>query len=236
MLHNHNKQKDKAPTTANKKQDIRNRLDEHNIQYDDKDIKKTLLDKVRQHRPEKLYLTDDAAHQHGHGHTVLRLPVAHCKLNPIELAWASVKGYVAKHNKTFTFKEIQQLTPDGITHTTTDMWRAFCRHVVDIENDFFDKDGLLEDAIEDMVIEVGGSADDDTDDDDDGNDSLVDDEDRRIIDQALRQLTDDCTQTPTSTKQTKCSTPTATETARHELLSTFQDDDRDYLESVLPLP
>ena len=78
--------------------------------------------------------------------------------------------------------------------------------------------------------------DDDDDDDDDDNDSLVDDEDRRIIDQALRQLTDDCTQTPTSTKQTKHSTPTATETARRELLSTFQDDDRDYLESVLPLP
>ena len=50
----HNKQKDKAPTTANKKQDIRNWLDEHNIQYDDKDIKNILLDKVRQHRPEKL--------------------------------------------------------------------------------------------------------------------------------------------------------------------------------------
>ena len=165
--------------------------------------------------------------------------MAHCELNPIELAWASVKGYVAKHNKTFTFKEIQQLTPDGITCTTTDMWRAFCRYIIDIENDYFDKDGLLEDAIEDMVIEVGGSSDDDTndddDDDDDDNDSLVDDEDRRIIDQTLRQLIDDCTQTP-STKQTKHSTPTATETARRELLSTFQDDDIDYMESVLPLP
>ena len=106
MLHTTTIKKDKAPTTANKKQDIRNWLDEHNIQYDDKDIKKTLLDKVRQHRSEKLYLTDDAAHQHGHGHTVLRLPVAHCELNPIELTWTSVKGYIAKH-KTFTFKEIQ---------------------------------------------------------------------------------------------------------------------------------
>ena len=56
------------------------------MQYDDKDIKKTLLDRVIQHRPEKLCLTDDAAHQHGHGHTVLSLLVAHCELNPIELA------------------------------------------------------------------------------------------------------------------------------------------------------
>ena len=114
------------------------------------------------------------------------------------------------------------------------MWRAFCRHVIDIENNYFDKDGQLEDAIQGMVIEFGESAYDGTDDDD--NDSLVDDEDRGVIDQALRQLTDDCTQTPTSTKQTKHSTPTATEPARRELLSTFQDDDADYLESVLPLP
>ena len=90
------------------------------------------------------------------------------------------------------------------------------------------------------VIEVGGSTDNDSDDgndslvDDDGNDSLVDDEDRRFIDQALRELMGDCTETPTSTKQTKCSTLTATETARHKLLSTFQDDDRNYLESILP--
>ena len=88
---------------------------------------------------------------------------------------------------------------------TTDMWRAFFKYVIDIENNYLDKGRLLEDATEDMVIKVEGSADDDTHDDDDdddnyNNDSLMDDEDRRIIDQALRQLTDHCTQTPTSTK------------------------------------
>ena len=62
----HNKQKDKAPTTATRKDDIKKWLDEHNIPYSDKDIKKTLLDKVRQHRPKPLYLTDEVAGQHGH--------------------------------------------------------------------------------------------------------------------------------------------------------------------------
>ena len=38
------KQKDKPPTTANRKDDIKRWLDEHNIQYNDTDIKKTLLD------------------------------------------------------------------------------------------------------------------------------------------------------------------------------------------------
>ena len=71
-----------------------------------------------------------------------------CELNPIELAWASVKGYVAKHDKTHNLPGIEQLTPDRVIYTTTDMWRIFCRHVVDIENDHFEKDKFFEDTIE----------------------------------------------------------------------------------------
>ena len=89
-------------------------VNEHNIEYDDKDIKKTLLEKVKQHRPAPLYLTDETAQTHGH--TVLRLPVAHCEFYPIELAWASVKGYVAKHNKTYNLTEIEWLKRDGFIY------------------------------------------------------------------------------------------------------------------------
>ena len=90
----HNKQKDKLLTSTDKKDNIKTWLDQHHISYSDTDIKKTLLEKVKQHRPTPIYmyLTDKAAHEHGH--TVLRLPVAHCELNPIELAWASVKAYI----------------------------------------------------------------------------------------------------------------------------------------------
>ena len=73
---------------------------------------------------------------------MLRLPVAHCELNPIELAWASVKGYVAKHNKKHNLTEIEQLTPKGFEHITTDMGRQLCRHVVDIENKYFDRERM----------------------------------------------------------------------------------------------
>ena len=91
--------------------------------------------KVKQHKPAPLYLTDEA-----HGHTVLKLPVAHCEFNPIELAWVSVKGYVDKYNKTHcNLPEIERLTSDRFTITMTDMWRNFCKYVVDIENDYFEK-------------------------------------------------------------------------------------------------
>ena len=119
----HNIQRDKPPTTQNKKDEIKEWLDKHNITYDSTDIKKTLLEKVKQYRTSPIYLTDEAAQEHGH--TVLRLPVGHCELNPIELAWASVKGYVAKHNRDYNLAEVEQLVPKGFEHTTTDMWRSF---------------------------------------------------------------------------------------------------------------
>ena len=100
----HNTQKDKPPTTATRKEDIRKWLDNHTIPYDKKDIK------VHQHRPMPLYLTGEAAKQHGD--TVLRLPVAHCELNPIELAWASVKEYIHSQTK-------QRLQPERDRTTNT---------------------------------------------------------------------------------------------------------------------
>ena len=35
------------------------------------------------------------------------------------------------------------------------MWRRFCRHVVDIENEYFGKNGLVENIVEEMVICLG---------------------------------------------------------------------------------
>ena len=36
------------------------------------------------------------------GHEVVRLPVAHCELNPIEMAWSQVKGHVKDNNRKYT--------------------------------------------------------------------------------------------------------------------------------------
>lgn len=35
------------------------------------------------------------------GHEVVRLPVAHCELNPIEMAWAQVKDYIKANNRRY---------------------------------------------------------------------------------------------------------------------------------------
>ena len=43
------------------------------------------------------------------GHEVVRLPVAHCILNPIDLAWAQVKGHIKTNNRAFNLTEVERL-------------------------------------------------------------------------------------------------------------------------------
>ena len=169
---------------------------------------------------------------------MLRLPVAHCELNPIELAWASVKGYVAKHNRDYNLGEVERLVPDGFEHTTSDMWRRFCRHVVDIENEYFEKDGLVEDVVEEMVITLG--ADENDSDEEEDEEGLMDDDDRQLISTALQQTTSTYEQSTPSTSTPTHRTPTHgpstpsdnTFTIRRQLTEEF---DTQFLRDVLPL-
>ena len=64
-------------------------------------------------QPEKKYKTDVAAAEVEMD--VLRLPVGHCELNPIELVWENVKHYAAANNKDFTMVEIERLSKEGST-------------------------------------------------------------------------------------------------------------------------
>jgi len=65
--------------------------------------------------------------------TVLRLPPCHCELNPIELAWASIKNYERMNNRTFKINDVKTLLEEGIERVTTDMWKNFFGHVIKVE-------------------------------------------------------------------------------------------------------
>ena len=112
------------------------------------------------------------------------------------------------------------LIEEGFEHTTVDMWRGFCRHVVDIENNYFEKDRLIEDRVEEMSIQSGDNDKYESDDD------LINAYDRQIIDDALQRAPE-----PTdSTNSTEiCSDP-------RELTSTIQSNmDQELLTRILPL-
>ena len=63
-------------------------------------------------KPLSIFKTDKIANLHGH--EVLRTPVRHCELNPIELIWVQVKGFVAENNTTFRLKDVKELVYGGL--------------------------------------------------------------------------------------------------------------------------
>ena len=67
-------------------------LKKHGIPNSDTDLKMDLLANIIARQPTAVYSTDVKAE--GQGPEVVHLPVAHCELNLIELAWANVKEYV----------------------------------------------------------------------------------------------------------------------------------------------
>ena len=64
----------------------------HNIPFQPLETKNNYMKKSNLRNPFP-FLTDTIDNLHGH--EVLRTPVRHCELNPIELSWAQVKGFVA---------------------------------------------------------------------------------------------------------------------------------------------
>ena len=118
------------------------------------------MKKIKDAKPTKQFETDVIADKFTH--KVLRLPVAQPELNPIELAWSVVKGYVAKHNQKFTLKEVEALVPQAINTITPAMWKKFCDHTEKVEEEYWKKDGLVEDIVEEILIHVGSDSDDES--------------------------------------------------------------------------
>ena len=66
--------------------------------------------------------------------------VAHSELNPIELIWAQIKGYVAANNTTFKIKDVKKLAEEAFTKVTDRNWMQAVKHTLKVENLFRKKD------------------------------------------------------------------------------------------------
>ena len=115
-------------------------------------------------RQVRLSLVSICAIYHWHfyiGHEVVRLPVAHCELNPIEMAWAQVKGYVRDHNRQFTLTEVERLVNEGFSCVTPERWKKLVNHVEEkVEDHYWEHDGLYETMIDRFIIHTEDSSDD----------------------------------------------------------------------------
>ena len=63
-----------------------------------------------------MYIVDEMARKAGH--EVVRLPVAHCTLNPIELAWVQVKDHIKRNTSRFNLDEVKRLALEGFEVVT----------------------------------------------------------------------------------------------------------------------
>lgn len=114
----HSAKTEQSPTTAWKKADIIQWLESKGIEITEPMIKIELLRKVREIKHKyDLYVVDEEAKKK-QNKIVLRLPLYHCELNPIELAWLVVKGHVKANNTTHKINDVRQLLNDGIESDT----------------------------------------------------------------------------------------------------------------------
>ena len=97
------------------------------------------------------------------GHEVVRLPVSHCTLNPIELAWAQVKDHIKANAKAFNLTEVEQLAWEGFGIVTADRRCKLIKHMRDkVEDHYWTSDGLYEQYIRQFVIQFGSDSESDT--------------------------------------------------------------------------
>lgn len=106
--------------------------------------------------------------------TVLRLPPYHCELNPIELAWASVKNYVKMNNSTFKMNDVKKLLEEGVERVTPDMWKNYVDHIIKVEEKFWQVDyisnELLDAEVTSHLLTITGDTSDSFSDSDSMND------------------------------------------------------------------
>ena len=114
-------------------------------------LKKQLYEQIKFKKPLSIFKTDKIANLHGH--EVLRTPVRHCKLNPIELIWAQVKGFVAENNTTFRLKDVKELVYGGICRITKEVWAKAEDHVLKIEKEYGKENCIDRSEIPPIIID-----------------------------------------------------------------------------------
>ncbi|KAF9417146.1 hypothetical protein HW555_005657 [Spodoptera exigua] len=97
---------------------------------------------VKKHKPDPIYEVDEILKQHGH--EALRLPPYHCDLNAIEMIRSLAKRRVASKNIGVTPGDLEQIIKDAFESVTVAEWNNCIEHVIKIENNYNEKDNILE--------------------------------------------------------------------------------------------
>ena len=100
---------------------------------------------------------------------IVRIPVKHCVLNPIELGWAGLKNYVRKQNVRFSLNEVVQLCNKWLAGCGPENAADYFAHIYKHEETFKLANKNAEQLESDLIdseedADSGTANDDDTDD------------------------------------------------------------------------
>lgn len=159
----HSVKAEQIPNTNTRKADIIKWLEEKGEVIDRPMIITELLDIVKQIKPRyDKYLIDELVKTHNR--KMLRLPPYHCELNPIELAWAAVKGHVKRNNTTYKLCDVKTLLMEGIEKVDDSMWKNFIRHTMAEEEKFYQIDFIVDEMLtaetEPVTMTIGDTSSD----------------------------------------------------------------------------
>ncbi|KAG8175752.1 hypothetical protein JTE90_029237 [Oedothorax gibbosus] len=142
----HSVLKEEIPNTSTKKANIQSWLTSKQISWTPDMIKAELLELVALVRDKYTKYQIDELRQ------VLDIQFCACphtiELNPIELVWSQVKGYVANKNKTFKEEEVKRLTNEAIENVSADQWKRYIKHVINEEQQMWELDGLVDSQVD----------------------------------------------------------------------------------------
>ena len=161
----------KRPTTSWLKADIQEWLQKKNITFEPRDTKPILLGKrdlvpnIKEYKLEEI--TKEYCRVSDKHIKILRLPVGHSELNPIELIWAQIKSQVARENTTFKITDVKNLVEHATNNILSSNWKKAENHVKKVEKEFRLKDFGKDEVSNDRFIISLGDSDDESDSSDD---------------------------------------------------------------------
>jgi len=164
--HNKLTPESEPPKRAWQKALVADWLTQRKIKFELYMTKAELLELAFQHLPPREYIVDRAAMKFDV--QIVRIPVKHCVLNPIELVWSGLKDYVRKQNVRFNLNDISQLCNEWLSSLGPEHAIGYFKHVEKHEQIFKTADKLAEE-LDNEIIDSDDESDNNELDDDEPN-------------------------------------------------------------------
>lgn len=165
----HNKEYDLAPNSNARKAEMQAWLTDKQITFSPEMLKPQLYQLIKSNKDRfKTFSVDKIFKEHNHD--VLRLPPYHPDLNPIEMAWATIKAYVGSKNIQWNVPRVIELVNEKVNAMGPSDWKKLCDKVRTIEEAYLKSDHVIDEMTEEFIIRVGDADSSDADSNSDSSD------------------------------------------------------------------